>query len=624
MRGGVTILDMNKTLKNLSLIFIFVALVISSACFAVFAENSTEFDGNSANEGASDSISVKSYNADVSIGRKNSADCKFNIVMFFDGSAEYVTIPLPNELKGNIANVKAYNYEYEYDEESNSLKIWNKKQELSGNCNISFSYSVSGVNNLGKKADHLYLYLIPGSWPYQIQSLKINIKYYDGFQWIAINSSVAGDKSQDTVYGSWEQDKGARTISFKGSDIPSHSGVNLNLELPMGAWANATEIGLTRDLADLVIFAGILVFIILRIVFRKEENLEIQDCPYPVKGITPAQAGYAVDGIIDSRDLMASILFLAHKGYLRITEYERRKFKFTYLKEAKNDKHAITALMKMIFNNSKLGDTVFLEDIAGRMRKEMPKFRWAVYHDFNGNYRLLTTASLAANNVALFTFFAVTAMLPLMNYISRGVSAENITDGIISAVLFAFALTMALLLLCTVYRRNKSRRGDGNYRSLIISIVIYAIVGIVYIYFNRFAYQGRHTDVTTAIMTSIFLVVTPLMITGISRHSKNASDIVKGTLGLKQFIDNADKEEVKEISTKEPDYFFKLLPYAYIFCKSHRLAGLFEFTDVDGPDWYIPYGVSYPYTYDIVIFNSMTSNLQKQLDNTVFKPKQDR
>ncbi len=621
-KSGDTILDMNKVIRNLSLILLLVALVFSGVFVVAVAEETAGIEEMSAAESAANA-SIKSYNADVNIKRNNTADCKFNIVMHFDSAVDSLVIPMPDELKGEIRNIKAVNYEYEYDELTNSLKLWDKNRSLEGNCNFGFSYTISGVNNLGEKADHLYLYFVPGSLEYEIPSLKINIKYYDGFEWVSIKSNVAGDKSESNIYGAWKQDKGARTISFSGADIPSYSAVNLHLELPMGAWANATEIGATRDLADTMMLAGILVFIILRIIFRKKEDPVIEACEYPIAEITPAQAGYAIDGIIDNKDFMASMLYLAHNGYLRITEYERRKFKFTYLKEPKNDKHAVTMLMKMLFNNAKLGDTVSLENISGRLRKDMPKFRRAVYHDFNGSFRLLSTASRAANNIALFTFFVVTAMLPLMNYISRGASFENVTDGIVSAVLFAFALTIALIFLCAVYRRNTSRKGDGNYRSLVLAVLVYAVVGIVYIYCNRFAYQGRHTDIITAITTLIFLILTPLMIMGMSRQNKNSSEIVKGTLGLKQFIENADKEEVKQISAKDPDYFFTLLPYAYLFCKSHKLAALFEFTDVDGPDWYIPYGVEYPYTYDIVIFNSMTSNLQKQLDNTVFKPKQD-
>lgn len=41
---------------------------------------------------------------------------------------------------------------------------------------------------------------------------------------------------------------------------------------------------------------------------------------YPPEGITPAEAGYIIDGIVNKEDLVSMVIYFADKGYLSIEE----------------------------------------------------------------------------------------------------------------------------------------------------------------------------------------------------------------------------------------------------------------------------------------------------------------
>ena len=572
------------------IILFFVALILLGATCVVSADT------------------VNQYKLGVNIRQDNVVEYSYSINIVFEQPVDYFEFKLPSELKGKVSNVKVESFEYSYDQDTNTIVILDPGQQISGRKNFAISYQSTGVNNYGKSADTLDLYLLPSGTNAVIGKLAVSIKYHEGFEWVNFK----------TNYENWQFDKGARRILIAESDYYNTQGINIHFELPIAYWANATELGISRNFALIVLLAGIVIFVLLRIIFKNDDNIEIIECRYPSSEITPAQAGYAIDGVVDDRDFVASLLYAAHEGYIRIVEYELRKFKFVYLKAPEGNKRSVEILIKMLFHDGKVGDEVYLDKIQDSIKKNMRKFKRAVYHDFNGRFRFLTSASKTAGIISMFTFFVVVAVLPLMNYISRGVNIKNVTDGIVSAILFAVGLTLLLIVVCNSYRKMKSRRGDGNSRRFNIFCILYAIAGAIYVFMYRFAYRGRHADTMTAIVAAVFLIIAPLMLMGMRTLSKHTRRLVGEIMGLKQYIETADKQEAKETSKGDPDYFFTLLPYALLFGKSHKLASFFEFTDVDSPNWYIPYGLSEGYKYDVVVFNSMTNNLQTQLNETVF------
>lgn len=64
---------------------------------------------------------------------------------------------------------------------------------------------------------------------------------------------------------------------------------------------------------------------------------------------------------------------------------------------------------------------------------------------------------------------------------------------------------------------------------------------------------------------------------------------------------------------KDKDYFFKLLPYAFVFDNTKHLASIFEYVKIESPSWYLPYGMKAGYDFDVLVMNSMTTALYKEL-----------
>lgn len=85
----------------------------------------------------------------------------------------------------------------------------------------------------------------------------------------------------------------------------------------------------------------------------------------------------------------------------------------------------------------------------------------------------------------------------------------------------------------------------------------------------------------------------------------------------KSLIENKG-EKAKSLIAENSDYIFTVIPYAYEFSITAKLASNFNIDVLDTPDWYIPYGVEEGYKFDVLVYNSMLRNLPEELRLQVF------
>jgi len=66
-------------------------------------------------------------------------------------------------------------------------------------------------------------------------------------------------------------------------------------------------------------------------------------------------------------------------------------------------------------------------------------------------------------------------------------------------------------------------------------------------------------------------------------------------LGLKTFITLAEKDKLEMLVAQDPEYFYKVLPYAYVLNVSDVWSKKFESIAMPAPSWYV--GPSYMNSY---------------------------
>lgn len=72
----------------------------------------------------------------------------------------------------------------------------------------------------------------------------------------------------------------------------------------------------------------------------------------------------------------------------------------------------------------------------------------------------------------------------------------------------------------------------------------------------------------------------------IKKRSKYGNEMLEKLQGLKNFITTAKKEELEQLVSENPKYFFDILPYAYSLRVSKSWFKNFKDINIDRPKWY--------------------------------------
>lgn len=97
------------------------------------------------------------------------------------------------------------------------------------------------------------------------------------------------------------------------------------------------------------------------------------------------------------------------------------------------------------------------------------------------------------------------------------------------------------------------------------------------------------------------------------------ADLTGKMLGFRKTVFNTKGKDAKSVLEQDPDYIFKIVPYAYSFAITAKLASNFNLITAPAPSWYKPYGVDDNYEFDILVYNSMLRNLPEELRTLVFE-----
>ena len=124
---------------------------------------------------------------------------------------------------------------------------------------------------------------------------------------------------------------------------------------------------------------------------------------YAPEGLTPSEVGYVIDGVVDDRDVVSLIVYWADKGYLSITEMDKKTFKLKKLREPDaNARHYERVMFDGLFTG---GDTVTTEELKNTFYTTFRSVKAMVSGWFESpKRRVFTRKSMSA--MPWLTFFA--------------------------------------------------------------------------------------------------------------------------------------------------------------------------------------------------------------------------
>ena len=89
---------------------------------------------------------------------------------------------------------------------------------------------------------------------------------------------------------------------------------------------------------------------------------------------------------------------------------------------------------------------------------------------------------------------------------------------------------------------------------------------------------------TIVCLTCIVLMFICLL--ALSKRTSYGHEMLGKLKGFKRFLESAEKEKLESLVNENPNYYYDILPYAYVLGISNKWIKKFESINLQAPDWY--------------------------------------
>lgn len=479
------------------------------------------------------------------------------------------------------------------------ITFGDEDKTLTGDNEYSFEYKVTPKAQGGYTT--IYYNIFPTYWQNKIpagsefsvtfpkETPKNIINLYYGKYGQNYNASSIIDFS-------WEENK---LNGILKEDLPLGSG--LTLYAPVGD-NYFDAINTINSELNLYIISLIIVCIMvaaLFFMFGKGERIIPVIQFNPPKNLDSAASGFIIDGYADDEDIISLLLYLADKGYLKINKKSKEEIE---LIKVKNIDVNMPQYIKIFFDgvfgkNKKTGKAVKLSSLKYKFQPSLAGAKESLKDIYDD--KVYTKSSKVCRIICCILCILPLGIFTLINNIF---TYTTINTGFIYLMLdFVYGLGVILLCACvdSWYSINKARRNIVCILGLIMCLS--SLVCFSYYYFSRtldnLAFRWYYSLISMIISTIILSVFTVFM----KKRSLDSIKLMNYLIGFKDFIEKTDLDRIKYLADKDPDLFYNVLPYAYVFGLSHVWIKKFENIAVKQPEWYS----CYDYSYNYLNINSM-------------------
>ena len=579
----------------------------------------------------SDEYKISSYSVNIDVAQNNILTVTENINVYFYEESQGIYRFLPETTNVKFFNSqnelisKNYNVSYTLiDSSENSLVssedgFYVIRLMTSGiyyqneSRNYEIQYSVNLGNDRIPEFDQFYYNVIGQNWDTSIEDISVTINFPTEID----EQSRENAEAYAGEYGSvdavnFEWNPAGTTLTLTYDELAYGEGITVRVFLgegyysaqPFDRWLNVLTL-------ILIISLAILAFVL----FKKHSNSKtiVPVVQFSVnKKFTPADVGYIMDKQVDNKDVASLIIYWAQQGYVEIVEKEKTTF-IRKLKKPENMKSYEQTLFNVIFEDEKPkpklksekeieGEPEFplleINEIGKRIALHIPAIKSEIS---NLNQPLFNTSAINSRMLLIIlmgVMFAITGVaINLLNVIMWKV--------IISALLGLFVIGILYLVSRNTDTNHFMSKKDKLFAFLILALSLGLIIWFLITSFDAYC---------DLLLTSIWIVLELLFVGFLLfkfnvRTDEGISEL-GDIIGLKNFIEVAEKSRLEMLVKDNPSAFYDILPYAYVLGVYEKWCKKFEKISIETPNWYVS---DSPNLFNTLIFIHIMDNSCNQI-----------
>ena len=488
------------------------------------------------------------------------------------------------------------------------LKIGDEGTVLTGRHTYQISYTYNIGNDKLKDADEFYLNLIGNQWDTNINKLTFTITMPKDFDTNKIGFSVGKYGTSGVPkdgYFNYSVKNNVITGTYNKT-LPPNNGFTVRITLPDGYFEKQKlKITIFDFIAIcLPIIFGIIAFFQWEKYGKDEKPVETVEFN-PPDNMNSLDVAYAYKGKVNSNDVVSLLIYLANKGYIKI------KVEETGSKLSKSKSYKIIEVKKYDGNDE--NERLFLERLFKNgtiYRTENNNvFRCVTKSDLEERFYKTVNEIIDNENTSEFKnkifekgvwnrakkIIILSLLVILTMSIGPLLNGTRIKTTVI-ANLVLVAITMLFYLFALSSKFNNTRVKNIIILFVIsffasfsfVFVILYDIVSEIIINMNKLGL----IELGIQVISLIFIMI---LVTLMKRRTKYGTEVLGRILGFKTFLKTAEKEKLETLVNQDPEYFYNILPYAYVLGVSDEWIKNFETISLMPPEWYVGNDSYYDY-----------------------------
>ena len=532
---------------------------------------------------------ITSYDVHITVNEDNTYRITENISIFCDVPKHGIIRNIPTictikRADGTNATVRAVisdiminaPYTSSIDSGNRALKIGDADVTFTGEKFYTISYLYDMGRDSGVDYDEFYFNLIGDQWDTNISGVTFTITMPEDFNEnkVAVCYGRYGEELTDGINYSVE----GRTISgsYDGTLSP-YEAMTVRTELPEGYFTTPP----VRK--GVVIFAILpLLFVLASFLFWLQNGRDKRVVApvefYPPKELNSAELGFLYKGKAETKDAMSLLIFLADRGYLKISEIETpvifglktKSFSIEKLREYDGD----NAVEQIFFNGlfAAAQTTVTEQELKNEFYKTLNNITSNLNGKQNKNkyYEKYPAGKVTAIVFMIIATFLLITIKPMLNY--------GGAEMALMAIIFP-GIGFSMLLASLFCMKNGSAKAFGIIWGFFFGGVPWATMVlpglIVYPEYLMIYLLGL---VCIALMM-IFIRLMP-------KKTAIGAELYDRIIGFRRFLKYAEKDKLEELVVENPTYFYDILPYTYVLGLSNKWIKKFETIAINNAEWY--------------------------------------
>lgn len=535
---------------------------------------------------------------------------KIDVNFDFDRHGIYATIPSRYNMSWTpgyvdsyyfpVKNIKVNNYPYnvEYQDNGVLIQIGDPNKYLIGKQTFEYSYQIQ-TKDLGlDNKQMLYFNLVGDDWDYSINKVNFNIEMPKSFT--NKPEFFGPDNSKDITF-KVKDDKDI--VGSFNHPINPGKALTVKLDLPDDYFAYPTYIS-TAIISLVVMIIILIITIVLYIPRRRLRLTPVVEFNVP-DNLSSAQVSYLYENRVDIKKMSSLIIYWASKGYLKIKEVNNKEkiFLFTKIRDIDDNEMQYE---KDLFRKFFKSNEVKSNKIPTAFSKALPSAKLHYKKYFENKKVVFNKKNVSL--IALLTFLTTIVFniyIFIITYQYDGLLLDSGIQTLICLIITSLLNTWFIRIIDSMYIKKSVKK----FFKLILCIILYPIAffAISFIILNNYPNEL----LTSLIYLTMFISV--IFISLIRRRTDEGVILLERILGLKDFINTAEKDRLELLVNENPEYFYDILPFAYVLGVSNKWSKKFESISIPKPYWY----ESDMTLFDVFIMTSIIDNSLKSVNTSV-------